>query len=69
MCGYKRESGKIRRKRQVPNEGTRQNPRRTKQKEISNKPDKESKVIIIKILIELWRRMDEHSEKCSKEKK
>ena len=35
--------------------------------EISNLPDKEFKVIIIKMLNKLGRRMDEHSEKFNKD--
>ena len=35
--------------------------------EISNLPDKEFKVMIIKMLTELWRRVDEHSENFNKE--
>ena len=35
--------------------------------EISNLPDEELKVIVIKVLTELRRRMDEHSENCNKE--
>ena len=37
--------------------------------EIHNVPDKESKVMVIKMLKELRRRMGEHSEKFNKEKK
>ena len=36
--------------------------------EMSNLPETEFKVIIIKMLCELRRRMGEHSEKCNKEK-
>ena len=47
----------------VPNEGTRQNLRKcTNEMEISSLPNKEFKVMIIKMLIELRRRMDRHSE-------
>ena len=35
--------------------------------EISNLPDKEFRVTIIRIFTELRRRMDEHSEKINKE--
>ena len=35
--------------------------------EVNNLPDKEFKVMIIKMLNELRRRMDEHSEKFNKE--
>lgn len=35
--------------------------------EISNQPDKEFKVMNIKMLSELTMRMDAHSEKCNKE--
>ena len=36
--------------------------------EISNFPDKEFKVMVTKMLTELGRRMDEHSENFNKEK-
>ena len=35
---------------------------------INNLPDKEFKIVVIKRLIELRRRMDEHSEDFNKEK-
>lgn len=35
---------------------------------ISDVPDKEFKIIVIKMLTKLRRRMDEHSENCNKEK-
>ena len=36
--------------------------------EISNLPEKEFKIMVIKMLTELGRRMEEHSEKFNKEK-
>ena len=36
--------------------------------EISNLPDKEFRVIVIKMLTELWRRMDELSENFNKDR-
>ena len=51
----------------IPNEGISQNPRRrTKQSGDDNLPNKEFKVMIIQIINELGRRMDEHSEKFNK---
>ena len=35
--------------------------------EVSNLPDKDFKVMVIKMLIELGRRIDEHSENFNKE--
>ena len=37
--------------------------------ERSNSPDKEFKVIVIKMLTEFWRRKDEHSEYFNDERK
>ena len=36
--------------------------------EISDLPDKEFKIMVIKMLIDLWRRMNEHSENFNKKK-
>ena len=36
--------------------------------EISNIPDKVFKVMVIKVLNEFWRRMDDHSENFNKER-
>jgi len=47
----------------VPNRRTRQNPRRTDWSGESNLPEKEFKVMIIKIIKELRKRTDEQSHK------
>ena len=46
-----------------PKQGSTTKPeKKTLMKQISNLPDKEIKVMVIKMLTELGRRMDEHSE-------
>ena len=40
-----------------------------KEMKISNLPDKEFKIMVIKVVTDLRRRMDEHSENFNKERK
>ena len=57
----------MKRQEYVPNEGTRQNPKEElREVETNNLPDKEFKVMIIKMLNKLEKRMDEHREKLTK---
>lgn len=55
-------------KEYAPNEGTRKNSQKKKRQEIRKLSD-EFKVVIIKMLNELGRRVDEYNEKFNKELK
>lgn len=60
----------MRKHKRVPSEGVGQNPRKKRnlnEMEISNLSVKEFKVMVIKMVIELWRRMDECTKNFNKE--
>lgn len=60
----------MRKHKHVPSEGVGQNPRNKRnvnEMEISNLSVKEFKVMVIKMVIELWRRMDECTKNFNKE--